>query len=396
MTVGLVLAGGGARGAYEIGVLAELLPALHERGERVSVITGASSGAINGVALAGLVQLEDEEIFARACARWGEVTLAQVFGSMAGRQLPWFLAHCLGSFAGVPGVRLPALFNPVGLRRHLPRLLDIEQGRRNLEAGLVDQVATMATDARTGRATAFVAGRPLEDRLPGGIAFHHVQLAVDQVRASAAIPGLFPPVRLSGGPAPGWYVDGSARLRSPLAPALVLGAQKLVVISTDAGTAGGAEAEAGKGSARPGMADGLVHVLQAMLVDTLRDDVRRLARLNALVEEADAGALERWRAATGASPLRRVPYIFVAPTRPGELALLAGEVLRRRRGWRAGLRHSDLNILDRMLDRGSPLHGTLVSYLMFDRDFIDGAIALGRGDGRRWLAEQPDLWRYGP
>lgn len=257
--VALVLAGGGARGAYEIGVLAEILPALQARGERVRIVTGASSGAINAVGFAGLVHLPLDELFAVSRARWRDVVLPHVLGSVALRQLPQLVARYLGSVTGVPGVRLPALFDPVPLNRHLPRWLDMPQGRRNLEAGMLDHVAVLATNAHTGRPAAFVAGARQPRTRPGTVAYHHAELGVDALRASAAIPGLFPPVELTTGPAPGWYVDGTTRLRSPLLPALNLGAEKLVVVATDAATEGAADAAAG-GPGRPGLADALAQL----------------------------------------------------------------------------------------------------------------------------------------
>jgi len=392
--VGLVLAGGGARGAYELGVLAVLLPALHERGERVRILTGASSGALNAVALAGLLHLSTDELFERARARWRDAVLRNILGSIALRQLPRLIVRYLASFLRVPGARLPALFDPVPLYRHLPRWLDVPSGRRNLAHGVLDHVAVMATNAHTGRPTAFVSGGWPPPPRRGNVAFVPEELRVDTVLASTAIPGLFPPIMVAGGAAPGWYLDGTTRLESPLLPALTLGAERIIAVATDAGVAGRAGAEAGRG--RPGLADGLTHVFEGLLVDQMFSDVRRLGSLNALVDQADAGSLERWRASLDRPALRAVPYAFVAPQEPGELAGLAVEVLRHhQRGLRA-LRSPDVRLLDRMLGAGSPLQGALLSYLLFDRDFIDGAIELGRRDGRRWLADHPGLWRLGP
>lgn len=391
--VGLVLGGGGARGAYEVGVLAELLPALRDRGERVSIITGASSGAINAVALAGLLHLSPDEIFERGRARWREVVLRNVVGSIALRQVPQLVLRYLGSSLGVPGARLPALFDPVPLRRHLPRWLDVPQGRRNLAQGLLDRVGAVTTNAHTGRPTVFVSGSSPPPRDRESMVFVHEDLRVDTVQASAAIPGLFPPVEVAGGTAPGWYLDGVARLRSPLLPALALGADRIIVVATDAGTAGRTHAEDPR---RPGLAEGLAHVLQGLMIDELFADMRRLARFNALVEQADDDSLERWRASLDRSPLHIVPYAFVTPQEHGELADLATEVLSSYHGGPRSLRATDMRLLDRMLGADTPLHGALLSYLLFERDFIDGAIELGRRDGRRWLADHPGLWRLRP
>lgn len=144
------------------------------------------------------------------------------------------------------------------------------------------------------------------------------QLADEHVRASAAIPVLFPPVRVQTPvQARGWYVDGGTRLNTPIKPALDLGAQRLLVIGTQAIT----EPPSRPGrhdSEPPDFGDGALHALHGTLVDPLSEDMRLLGNINAFFATAkDAPAATRYRQARGKEPYRCVPYIFIAPSPPG-------------------------------------------------------------------------------
>ena len=103
----------------------------------------------------------------------------------------------------------------------------------------------------------------------------------------------------------------------------------------------------------------------------------------------DAPAASRYREARGKSPYRRVPYIFIAPSRPGLIGELAAEVFRERYGGLKGLRSPDFPLLSRLLGSDTPAHGELLSYLLFDEEFIERLIELGRADATRWLQAPP-------
>jgi NTE family protein len=221
------------------------------------------------------------------------------------------------------------------------------------------------------------------------VEYVHARLEHQHVRASAAIPILFPPVRVDRPPeARGWYVDGGTRLNTPIKPALDLGADRLVVIGTEAATE--PTAEPGRhDSEPPDFGDGALHALHGALVDPLGEDMRLLGNINAFfAEEGGAPAAVRYRKARGKRPYRRVPYIFVAPTRRGVIGELAGEAFRARYGGLNGLRSPDFPLLNRLLGGDSPVHGELLSYLLFDREFIDALIDLGRRDATSWLEAQ--------
>jgi NTE family protein len=399
--VGLVLAGGAARGAYEVGVLSVLLPALERRGERPSIVVGASVGAINAANLGGSAHLPAEEAMRRAVSRWQEVRPGRVIRPLARWQAPLTALRYAGEVLAVPGVRLESLLDPTPLARNLQRWIDWPRLHRNVADGLIGRVAVIATSASSGRSVAFVEGRrSREIHHSHVIEYVPARLGLDHVRASAAIPMLFPPVQIKDpASARGWYFDGGVRLNTPIKPALDLGAERLVIVATD--SVSPATTEPGRHDASPpDIGDGALHMLQGALVDRLIEDVRMLGEINMFfADSAVAPGAARYRQARGKPPYRRVPYMLVAPQRPGAIGELAADVFRSRYRGIKGLRSPDLALLNRLLGGDSPTHGELLSYVLFDRDFIDELIAMGREDARRWLHSPPgpdDPWQVDP
>src|SRR5919198_5534199 len=240
---GTVLSGGGARGAYEAGVLSVLWPALERRGERPSLFVGTSVGAINAAYLAASHHLDPAEAAAGLLERWREVGKGEVVRPILLQQVPLTALRYAGQLLSVPGVHVPSLLDPTPLERNLRRWMDWETAHRNLRDGTASALAVVATAARSGRTVVFVEGgseRPLHHSHV--IEYVRTKLDDEHIRASAAIPILFPPVRIeTPREARGWYVDGGTRLNTPIKPALDLGAGRLVVIGTEAITEGSAE-----------------------------------------------------------------------------------------------------------------------------------------------------------
>jgi NTE family protein len=156
--VGLVLAGGGARGAYELGVLSVLLPFLEERGGRPSVLVGTSVGAINAAGITATSHLPASQTVSQELARWREVDRGAVIRPVL-THLPIKLARYAGEVLSLPGVRLTDLLDPSPLRRNLGRWIDWARLHESLTGGQVHRLAVVATAAHTGRAVAFVEGK---------------------------------------------------------------------------------------------------------------------------------------------------------------------------------------------------------------------------------------------
>jgi NTE family protein len=398
--VGLVLAGGGARGAYELGALSVLLPVLEEREELPCIFVGTSVGAINAASIAATRHLPAAQALSRELARWREVDRSAVIRPILSR-LPLTALRFAGGLLGVPGVRLASLLDPAPLERNLERWIDWSQLHENVASGAVRALSVVATAASTGRPVAFVEGKFGETAHRSHI-IDYVPARIEQihVRASAAIPILFPPVEITRPTeAKGWYVDGATRLNTPIKPAIDLGAQRLVVVGT--GSLLPPPTHPGRHEApQPDFGSSAVHLLQGALADPLIEDMRKLGEVNSFYTGAGAspGAV-RERQANGQARYRRIPYIFVAPRRADAISKLAARIFRERYGGLRALRSPDLAGLSRLLGTDSPTHGELLSYLLFDPEFIQALIRMGRADARAWLQAPPGIeepWQVEP
>jgi NTE family protein len=368
-TIGMVLSGGGARGAYEFGALQVLAPVLDEPPR---IIVGTSAGAL-GATYVGANAHEGLE--AAACSggeKWREVEIGDVIGPLCS---PRELAHVLLYALEVLGIRAlgpPSLLDTSPQPETIAALIDFEQLARNVQDGTLATAAVVATAYATARSVVFHDGGqspPADDRR--GIDYVATRLAVEHVQASSAIQSLFPAVRVGER----WYGDGGVRLNTPLKPALKLNADRLVVIGLNAVAGPPLEYD----DRRPDVFDGAAAIAQSLLADQLAHDVDTLATINDDVKESD-------------NPIthRLVPYIFVAPTDRLAIGRLASDVYNRHYAGAYGLhRNRELALLGRLLDAGSnPIRGELLSYLFFASEFVEPLIELGRRDAQVWLDDQ--------
>ena len=407
-----MLSGGGARGAYEAGALSVLIPELERRGEVPTVLLGSSVGAINAVGLGAFWHLGARAAIEAAIEIWHQVEKGAVVKPILSWQVPITALRYAGGILSMPKVGVPSLLDPGPLRENLDRWIDWRALHRNIREGSLRSIAVVATAASSGRTVVFAEG---ESDLVGSAAEHHshaisylsTKLAAEHIRASAAIPLFFPPVRVeTPRRAAGWYIDGGTRLNTPLKPALDLGAERIIVIAMDNVSERPVSAER-PGDQPPDFGDGLLHILQGRHVDPLVEDVRMLGNANVFFAGQD-GSANAYRAARGKPPYRQVPYMFVAPERHGAIGELASEIFRSKYsglGKARGLpalgifRSTDFRLLNRLLGDESPTHGELLSYLFFDRDFIEELIRMGKEDARRWLDAAPgpaEPWQIGP
>ncbi|PZS19698.1 MAG: hypothetical protein DLM54_06500 [Acidimicrobiales bacterium] len=238
--IGLVLAGGGARGAYEIGALSCILPELDKRGWRPTIVVGASVGAINATHLAARRHLGVQEAIDGSLALWREVTEDRVVRPLISPGAPWRALRGAARTQSRSRVRRHGLLDPSPLADSLGEWVDWESLHRNVAEGIIASVAVIACAARSGHSVAFVEGQLHRGGYPSHVIdYFPTRLTEVHVRASTAIPLLFPPVRVEDPhDARGWYFDGGTRLNTPIKPALDLGAQRLVVIGTDCGDRG--------------------------------------------------------------------------------------------------------------------------------------------------------------
>ena len=231
----LTLTGGGARGAYQAGVLQRLGEAVGEL--EVGIVTGVSAGAINAAFLAN--HRGSFGTATRELARlWATLSTDDVLRSapleLARNVTRWGMQLLSGGLDPLHKVR--GLVDTAPLRELLTRILCDGDGelagvRRNLEHGRLSALAVTTTSYATGQAITFAqraSDQPaLSWRRPYRVG-RSATIGVDHVMASAAIPLLFPAVKLEGT----WHGDGSVRQAAPLSPALRLGAERVLVIST--------------------------------------------------------------------------------------------------------------------------------------------------------------------
>src|SRR5436190_731500 len=319
--VGLVLAGGGARGAYEAGALAELLPALEETygtKQFPKIVVGTSVGALQAAFFGANAQLGAAHVMDPAIQLWEAIEPGDVIRPLT-RGLPRAFAY-ITSLLGLHSETIHHALDPSPLwatlggkptKRGKSAKLDFRQLHRNIGKH-IDTVAVVATAAATSRSVVFYEGkgRPRKDNRRA-IDYFPTSLHLQHVMASSAIPLAFPAVEISKArrpPETRWFFDGGTRLNTPIKPALRLGADRVIVIALNSVPQRDEITRPVKG--QPDASEAALQLIQAVLVDPLVQDVRTLARRN----EAGQG--------------RVVPYILIAPE-PYAVGELAEEAYRR-------------------------------------------------------------------
>jgi len=290
----VVLTGGGARAAYQAGVLRGLGRHLPEL--RFPIVTGVSAGAINAVYIAA-----HPEPLGRAavdlCRIWERIELDDVFrvdlGWLVRNLFRWLLR--LGSGGGRFGAGTRGLLDATPLQHLFERELEAPSGKiegvaRNLEAGHLRAVSLATVNYGTGQTVSWVEGCDVDAWERPDRRARSTRLTVEHVMASSALPLLFPAVRLDGG----WYGDGGIRLSAPLSPALHLGAERIFTISPRyARSREEADRPSQKGYPPPAQIAG--NLLNAIFLDVLDQDVQRLERLNGVLRKLppeERGGLE--------------------------------------------------------------------------------------------------------
>jgi len=398
--VAVVLPGGGARGAYEAGALSVLLPELERRGEKVTIVCGTSVGAINAALLGSLADRPAEEVASIALARWRDMRKGDVIKPVFGPNLPLVALRFLGEMLEVPGVRLASVLDPSPLAGSLAKWVDWLALHRNVKHGQIEAVCVVATALTRSGPVAFVETKGKIPRSSPRDDLRYVRVASlqpEHVRASAAIPVLFPPVEVTTPKsAADYYIDGGTRQNSPIAPALALGADKVVIIGFEP------HAERPPIPAHPPvprLADVAANIVDGLLVDQVSDDLQRLVSINSFFVEGSAGgsstsqSARAYRKARGQHPYKKISYALVSPERRGEMGVIADRVFRERYSGLRGLRDIDYPLMSRLLGgERTRARGELLSFLLFDEAYVEALLEAGAADARRWLDRHPRFW----
>jgi NTE family protein len=397
--IAVVIAGAGARGAYEAGVLGELVPRMEQAGEAPDTFVGTSAGALNAVVLAAFAGGPPPNAPPELRLRTGTDALREFWSRLRAHQVwrplyrdaPRVLWY-YGGGGAIRGAGLTSLLHTGPLTRTAERWSwALDAAREKIATGRVKALAVATTDVYRGRTVVFVELAPGVALPPTdakrGIDYVPTELTTDHLVASAAIPVAFPAIALphpSGGSR--WYSDGGVRLNAPLKPALALGAERLVVVATHPDAAVDDTASA-PDELQPQVDDQLVNVLEAVLVDRMVEDLSTLRKINEVVRQAPSspsGADGR----PGSGRRRRYrefPHVFVGPRGRDTLGQLADDVFR----GLGPLRRlqpevMDLSVLRKLLASGEgPRPGDPLSYLFFHPAFAEAAFELGAEDAAR-------------
>jgi NTE family protein len=385
----LVLSGGGARGAYEAGVLAHVFERVLPRlgsDKGFDVVSGTSVGAIHAAYATATAGVDGPDRAKRLVATWESMEIEHVF-KLGARDLLGIPLRSLGLVTRRRGETVGGLVDVRPLEQIVERAIPWPAVHENLRDGRAGVLCISCTDVGTGRVTIFMEGGLSDptpwsnDRDPGSTAIL-TEISAKHVRASASLPFLFPAVRINDR----YYVDGGLRMNTPLSPALRLRANRIFVVALKHSPPAHESVPVFPEEVITQPAFMIGKVLDALTLDQLEYELRRIGLVNAMIERGESafGAefLERVNVAVREQRgvgFRRVRTVVIRPSE--DIGRIAAVCQRQSRSGELGLVGA---LVTRLAARGTPRdEADLLSYLYFDRRFTRQLVELGREDARR-------------
>ncbi len=358
--IGYILSGGGARGAWEAGALRFVLRDLPRRmgvDPTPRVVTGTSIGALNGAWIAAM-GAEGARTLSHA---WQTLEVERVY-RLTTRDLVRLPEKLLGR-AGRAG-----LFDPRPFHELAATGIPWERLHAKIDSGEVHAFACAATDVATGMCEVFHDGGPLHHEHPS-TRVRAVRMTAEHCLASAAIPLVFPPVRVDGR----WYVDGALRQNTPLSPALALGVDRALVLGVKRART---PSDVGQEDYEPTPAFLAGKALNALMLDPIEEDLRRLRALNAIVEwGAKAYPDFLTRMAAEHRPYKVVRAVHLRPREDlGKVAAAAYAVHAQELPWATRM------LLSSVAQQEAGAEADLLSYLLFHHSYTAQLERLGWED----------------
>lgn len=360
MQNGLILSGGGARAAYQVGVLMGIAEQVVEGHKNpFPIVCGTSAGAINAAGVAAYSH--DFRLAVQKLEQaWREITPSDVFYTNMGAFLKELLHWVLPTFLTASTPRNSALLNNAPLRQMLERLIPFSDIQQRIAERHLHALAITASSYTSNESVTFYQGaKTLTPWRRARRRGEPTRIAVDHLMASSSLPILFPAYQVGHD----YYGDGAMRQQYPLSPALHLGADRILVV----GVSGEAESTSTRQVAGPypSMAQILGHVLNSVFVDTLEGDVERLERVNEAIH-----ATAEQRSILG---MREIEVLKIYPSQ--SIDEIAAEFLHLL-PWR-------LRLFLRGTGGTRRSGAAAVSYLLFEPRFTEALIELGLADARR-------------